>query len=177
VKPSNIVFENEDMPNEQNVFSGTFYEINKQSDVKPTYTFTFTDCDKKTFTNHAKIFPAEIREYPNIADKEIGFPVSWDLPIQNGESITLFVEDKSNNSCSVFNNAVGSNSMKINPAELKNMLPGDVNIYLVRESENALENASHLGGRMYIKYISKKVGLKLIGPEPKKTSASDSVAG
>jgi len=177
VKPSSVLFENQAMPNENNVFSGTYYEMNFQTGIKPGYQFVYTDGDGKSYANRAVIIPAEITSAPKLIDKNEGFSVSWDYPLQNGESIHLFVEDKTGNSASVYNNAVGSITMKMNPAELKNLKTGDVNVFLVRENSSALENATHLGGSMFVKYTSNKIGTQLIGTEPVTEEQKDSVAG
>mgnify|MGYP001308315761 CR=1 FL=1 len=167
VKPSGVLFENQEMPNENNVFSGTYYEMNIQTDLKAGYTFVYTDGDGKTYTNHAVVIPAEIKNCPLQIDKNKGFSVEWDYPLQNGETINLYIEDKSNNSSFVFNNVVGSKSMKMNTDELKNITPGEVDIYLVRSNASALANATHLGGKMTASYTSRKIEVKLVGQEPK----------
>jgi len=176
VKPSSVLFENQEMPNENNVFSGTYYEMNLQAGMKPGYQFVYTDGDGKSYANRAVIIPAEITSAPGQIDKNEGFSVAWDYPLQNGESIHLYVEDKSGSTSSVYNNAVGSTTMKMNPEELKNLKTGDVNVFLIRENSRSLENATHLGGNMFVKYTSKKVGTQLIGTEPAKESMPDSVA-
>jgi len=178
VKPAGILFEKEKMPYEQNIFSGAFYEVTEQTGVKPIYTFMYTDCDKKSYTNRAMMIPVEIIKYPKIADKNVDFSVEWTYPLQAGETINLFVEDSSVNTASVYNNAVGSTSMKINPEELKNLKPGKITIYLVRENSRPLENGTHLGGTIYVKYTSRKIETLLIGPQPvKEEIKKDSIKG
>lgn len=177
VKPSKVFFENQEMPNENTVFSGSYYEMNLQSGVKPSYTFVYTDGEGKSYTNHAFMIPAEIIACPTLVDKNEGFSVAWAYPLQNGESINLYVEDKSGNTTSVYNNAVGSTSMKMNAAELKNITTGAVNIYLVRENSRSLENATHLGGNIAVKYTSAKVAVQLISASPVIEEKKDSVAG
>jgi hypothetical protein len=177
VKPSSVLFENQAMPNETNVFSGTYYEMNFQTGIKPGYQFVYTDGDGKSYVNRALIIPAEITSAPKLIDKNEGFSVSWDYPLQNGESIHLFVEDKTGNTATVYYNAVGSTTMKMNPAELKNLKTGEVHVFLVRENISALENAAHLGGSMFVKYTSNKIGTQLIGTVPVTEEKKDSVAG
>lgn len=177
VKPSKVFFENQEMPNENNVFSGSYYEMNIQSGVKPSYTYVYTDGEGKSYTNHAFMIPVEIIACPTLVDKNEGFSVAWAYPLQNGESINLYVEDKSGNTASVYNNAVGSTNIKMNAAELKNITTGTVNIYLVRENSRSLENATHLGGNITVKYTSAKVGVQLISAHPVIEEKKDSVAG
>jgi len=177
VKPSKVFFENQEMPNENNVFSGSYYEMNIQSGVKPSYTYVYTDGEGKSYTNHAFMIPVEIIACPTLVDKNEGFSVAWAYPLQNGESINLYVEDKSGNTASVYNNAVGSTNIKMNAAELKNITTGTVNIYLVRENSRSLENATHLGGNITVKYTSAKVGVQLISAPPVIEEKKDSVAG
>lgn len=176
VKPSNVLFENQEMPNENNVFSGSYYEMNLQAGMKPGYQFVYTDGDGKSYANRAVIIPAEITSAPRLIDKNEGFSVTWEYPLQNGENIHLYVEDKSGNTSSVYNNAVGTTTMKMNPEELKNLKTGEVNVFLVRENSSSLENATHLGGNMLVKYTSNKVGTQLIGTEPAREMKHDSVA-
>lgn len=176
VKPSNVLFENQEMSNENNVFSGTYYEMNLQAGLKPGYQFVYTDGDGKSYANRALIIPAEIRFVPRQIDKKEGFSVTWDYPLQNGEIIHLYVEDNSGNTSSVYNNAVGSTTMKMNPEELKNLKIGNVNVFLERENNRSLENGTHLGGNMFMKYTSNKVGSQLIGTEHATEMKHDSVA-
>ncbi|MCK9613547.1 MAG: hypothetical protein PHR81_11240 [Bacteroidales bacterium] len=176
VKPSKVIFENEEMPNEQNIFSGTFYEINKQTTVQPEYTYTFTDCEEKPYTNNALMIPVEISKCPETTDKSEGLTIEWSYPLQNGESIHLFIEDKNNGSATVCTNVFGATSISLNPEDLKKLKPGEVSVYLERENSTSLKNATHLGGNMFVKYISKKAGLKLTGPEYIPEGQSDTAA-
>ncbi|HOY31745.1 MAG TPA: hypothetical protein PKW80_07690 [Bacteroidales bacterium] len=176
VKPSKVLFENQEMPDDASVFSGTFYEMNLQADAKPFYTFIYINGDGYSYTNLATVIPVECVLAAGTIDKDQGFSVEWVYPLQNGENIRLFIEDIAGNASSVYTNAVGSTSMKMNPEELKNIKTGEVNIYLERENISLLENATHLGGKMHVKFISEKTGRKLFGTGVKEEN-KDTVTG
>ncbi|MEI6122204.1 MAG: hypothetical protein WCQ95_01110 [Bacteroidota bacterium] len=173
-KPADVTFDNEQMPQEQNFFSGAFYQIFRQTNYKPFYSFVYGDCDKNKYANTACIVPVEISKFPVTADKSKGIGVEWVLPLRNNENITLYVEDNAHNTCSDYTNIVGTTSLSIKPSALKNIVSGLVNIYLIRESNSSLENATHLGGNMYSKYTSKKIGITLTGTDLKEKKANDS---
>jgi hypothetical protein len=163
---SSVSFDGETMASENNMFSGTFYRIDKQTAFKGNYTFSFTDSEKKTYTNSVAFLPVEIAKYPEKADKSTGIMVTWLTPLKNNETMYLYLEDSKNNTASISTSVVGANSIELAADQMNNIVPGQVNIYLVRESSNSLADATHLGGNMYVKYTSKKVGMTLTGEEP-----------
>ncbi len=163
---SSVLFDQEAMAAENNMFSGTFYSISKQANFKGSYVFTFQDCEKKKYTNRAEFLPIEISEYPTTADKSTGIMVKWSVPLKNNETVTLYMEDAKNNVSSATTSVVGANSIELPSDQMNNIVPGQVNIYLVRESSNSLSESTHLGGNMFVQYTSKKVGISLTGEDP-----------
>lgn len=162
VKPSSITFNGEEMAMGKNIFSGTFYETNLQTDVSKNYTFVFTDTENKTYTNSASIEALEIDEYPATINKREGLKVSWTgKPIQNGERVYLSLEGKDMMNCSVSSDLVGTSSIELRPDQLKDIKPGDANILLKREISSSLSEATHLGGNITITYVAKKVAAKV----------------
>lgn len=166
VNGSGVTFDQEAMAMENNMFSGTFYRISKQADFKGSYSFAFVDSEKKSYTNSVAFLPIEIAEYPEKADKSTGIMVTWLTPLKNNETVYLYLDDPKNNTASISTSVVGANSIELSSDLMKSIVPGKVNIYLVRESSNSLADATHLGGNMYVKYTSKKVGMTLTGEEP-----------
>jgi hypothetical protein len=174
--PANVMFDGNEMTIRQNVFTGTYYELNLQTIFKMDYTFSYTDCKKTIYTNSAKVFPVEILTFPEEAEKNEGFSVGWEIPLQIDESISLTVEDKKNTLVSFVTEAPGAKSITITPAKLKNLEPGEVSIFLKRESDKSLKMATHLGGKIYVSYISKKIGLILKDTAPASFNPKDSTS-
>jgi hypothetical protein len=164
--PSKVTFNGDDMARDNNIFSGTFYNISKQIDFKGQYEFKYTDNDKKTYTNNAVLASIELGEYPSQADKSTGLMVKWTAAVKNNERVYLYIEDAKNNSVYASTDMVGATSVEISTEEMKTLVPGNINIYLTREVNSSLADASHLGGNMYLKFISKKVGINLTGDAP-----------
>lgn len=161
VKPAGVTFNNIEMASTSNIFMGTFYESEKQTELSPRFSFVYTDCDEKVYTNNGLIKPAEITDFPQEAMMSEGFYVSWAEPLVNGESMYLYAEDAQGNAANVFSNATGATQMGFPPEMLKSLKPGLINIYLSRETSGALSEATHLGGNLRIKYVSKKQALTL----------------
>lgn len=162
VKPSKITFNGNEMAMGKNIFAGTFYEINQQTEFSKSNSFTFTDTENKTYKNSTTIDPIEIYEYPNTINKREGFKVSWTgNPVQNGENVYVTVEGKDMTTCSTSTDLVGSSSIEIKPELLKDLKPGEANIILKREKSNSLIEATHLGGKITITYVAKKVAIKV----------------
>lgn len=162
VKPSKVTFNGEEMAMGKNIFSGTFYETNQQTQTSKTNTFVFTDTENKTYTNSATIESLEISEYPATINKRESFKVSWTgNPVQNGERVYVSIEGKDLTSCSSSTDMVGATSIELKPELLKDLKPGEANISLKREISNSLTNATHLGGNITITYIAKKVATKV----------------
>lgn len=166
VSPSKITFDGEEMARDNNIFSGTFYNISKQVQFIGQYEFVFTDADNKTYTNKATFAAIEISEYPNQADKSTGLMVKWTTPVKNNERVYLYIEDGKNNSGYSSTEMVGATSLELSAENLKALVSGNVNIYLTRELNSSLAEATHLGGNLYLKYISKKTGINLTGDAP-----------
>jgi hypothetical protein len=163
---SGIQLDGESLATENNMFSGTFYRLSKQAEFKGKYAFRFEDCEKKVYTNTAEFNAIEVAEFPEKADKSTGLMVKWLVPLKNNETVFLYLEDSKNNTASTSTTVVGANSIELSTDQMNNIVPGQVNIYLVRETNNALAEATHLGGNMYTQYTSKKVGLNLSGEAP-----------
>jgi hypothetical protein len=162
VKPSSVTFNGTDMAMGKNIFSGTFYEINQQIQPAKSYTFVFTDTDKKTYTNTSSIEELTVSDYPASINKANGFKVSWTgTPIQQDEKVYVSLEGKDFMNCSASTNIVGANSVEISPDLLKDLKPGDANIVLKREKSGSLKEATHLGGNITITYVAKKVSTKI----------------
>jgi hypothetical protein len=162
VKPSNVTFNGQEMAMGKNIFSGTFYETNLQTEASKTNTFIFTDTENKTYTNSVSIDPIEISEYPATINKREGFTVSWTgSPVQNGERVYISLEGKDLTNCSSSTDMVGSTSIEIKPELLKDVKPGEANITLKREISSSLSEATHLGGNITITYVAKKVAAKI----------------
>lgn len=162
VKPSSITFNGTEMALGKNIFSGTFYEINQQIQPAKSYTFVFTDTDKKTYTNTSSIEEIAISEYPASINKIKGFKVSWKgAPVQQDEKVYVSLEGKDFMNCSSSTNIVGATSVEISPDILKDLKSGDGNIVLKREKSCNLKEATHLGGNITITYVAKKVSTKV----------------
>jgi len=162
VKPSNITFNGTEMAMGKNIFSGTFYETDQQVTSLGSYTFIFTDTDKKTYTNTSNIDPLEVSDYPESFNKGQGLKVQWKgKPVQQNERVYVSLEGKDYVNCSASTEIVGTNSVEITPDLLKDIKPGDANIVLKREKTSALSQATHLGGILTIDYVAKKVAVKV----------------
>jgi hypothetical protein len=161
-----VAFDGEKMAMENNFIQGTYYSISKQDDFNKSYSFKFTDADKNVFTNKISCNTIAMQAYPNQIDKANSFEVKWDNPITNGERVTLYLEDSKNKSTWVTTDVVGSTALEMNSESMKDLFPGNGQIYLVREVSNALSEASHLGGNITLTYTSPKAAVTLTGPEP-----------
>jgi len=162
VKPSSISFNGSEMAMGKNIFSGTFYETNQQTQAYGLYKFVFTDTENKTYTNTASIYPVEISEYPENIKKNEGFAVSWKgMPVQQNEKVYVSLEGKDFMNCSSSTDIIGTNSVNISAELLKDLKPGDANIVLKREKSSSLKEATHLGGSITITYVAKKVSTRV----------------
>lgn len=162
-KPSNITFDGQEMAMGKSMFTGSYYETHLQNTFKGAYVFKFTDTEKKTYANTAAINAIEVGEYSKEGSKKKGFTIEFNgKAIANGEKITLTIQDGNYNTRTITNDLVGTTSIEVKPADLKDFATGDANIYFTREMNSSLTEATHLGGSMDISYISKKKGIKII---------------
>ncbi len=162
VKPSMVTFNGQEMAMGKDIFSGTFYETDQQVQSYKSYTFVFTDTEKKTYTNTASIKPIEVSEYPKSIKKTEGLKVKWTGdPVQQGERIYVSLEGKDFTNCSSSTEVIGTNDVEISAELLKDIKPGDANIVLKREKSSSLKEATHLGGNFTITYVAKKVAIKI----------------
>jgi hypothetical protein len=160
-KPGNVQFNNQEMSANRNVFTGTYYEINQQISTSPSdFTFIYTDNDKKSYKNSGSIDAIEIETYPQTISKNGDFEVSWaGKPVQNGESVTVTLEGKDFFSCTQSTSVVGTQSLKLNCTQIKDIKPGNADIVIKRIKNLSLKESTHLGGNFSLEYISKKVGV------------------
>jgi hypothetical protein len=162
VNPSIVKFNTEEMPYKHGAFSGTYYEINKQSDFIKNAVFYYKNNDKKTFDNSIKMQPIEIVDFPSKVDTTKNYSVTWTgLPVANGETVTLVLEDKKYHTVSVSTNIVGAISIGFSPSDLKGLVGGSANIYISRKTDFPLKEGNHLGGTIYSTYTSRKVGVSI----------------
>jgi len=162
VKPSTVLFNNEEMPMDHGSFAGTFYEINKQSDFIKTASFLYVNNDKKTYNNKIIMEPIEIINYYPKLDTLQNYTITWNgLPVGNAETVTLFLEDKNYHTVSTSTGIVGANSLSFSPSDLKGLTKGAANITISRKANFSLKEGTHLGGSIYYLYTSKKVGITI----------------
>jgi hypothetical protein len=160
VKPSIVKFNNEEMPMEQGSFSGTYYEINKQSDFIKNASFHYINNDKKSYDNKISMEPIDIVNFTSKLDTTQSYTLTWNgLPVGNAETVTLVIEDKDFHNISVSSSIVGANSLSFSSSELKGLTKGAANIYISRNANFSLKEGTHLGGSIYYTYTSKKVGI------------------
>ena len=163
VEPSKITLDGEEMGMDKNIFSGTFYEADIQTGLKSSYTFVFTDCENKKYMNVAEIFPVEVDACPDEIITARGFEVTWKSPLREGETMDLIIEDNTGHSATVSTNIVGAATLSFDSGDLGTITSGPGHVYLVRRSDKALAEATHLGGSMSIKYLSHKKPVKIKG--------------
>jgi len=162
VKPSSILFNSKEMDEGKNIFSGTFYEINLQTDPAKSYTFIFTDTDNKTYSNSASIDKLAFDEFPKIFKRKETCKVSWTgEPVKEGERVYVTLESKDNITLSASAEKAGATYVEFSPAILKDIKPCDANMVLRREKTSNLKEATHLGGSLTIMYVAKKVTVKV----------------
>lgn len=162
VSPAKVILNGKKMPEEHSSFSGTYYKINKRDELARSYTFVYTNNDNKTFENSINISPVEVGTYDKTIRKSEPFTVSWEgSPISDNEEVTLLIEGSDHTNRSVSTEVVGSTSITANPGLLEGLNPGPANIYLKRSKSFALEEGTHLGGRINAEYTSKKAGVKV----------------
>ena len=162
VKPSNILFNGQEMNLEKNIFSGTFYEANMQTNSLKSYSFLFTDTDKKKYKNSTSIDTIDIDEYPKIIKKSEDIKITWKgTPVKQNEKVSVFIEGKDFMNCSASTDVVGTNSIIIYSELLKDIKVGDANIVLKREKKIDIKGATHLGGSLTIIYVAKKVSTRI----------------
>jgi len=162
VKPSLVTFNNEEMPMESGSFSGTYYEINKQSDFIKNASFHYVNNDKKSFTNNILLKPVEISDYNSKLDTTQNYTVTWNgAPVENAETVTLVLEDKNYHTISVSTSIVGATSLSFSASDLKGLAKGAAHIFISRKADYALKEGTHLGGKIYFTYTSRKVGISI----------------
>jgi hypothetical protein len=106
---------------------------------------------------------AEISEYPTNTDKSAGFTINWEDPLRPGETVTFNIEDGKSNTASVSINTQGSTRLSVKPEDLKEIESGPCSVWLVRVSELALKQATHLKGELSVKYVSEKRWINISG--------------
>lgn len=158
--PSKVLFNDQEMAADKNLFTGTFYEINKQITAQPlVFAFEYADNDKKSYKNSVAIDAIDIDSYPKSIMKNGEFEVSWlGSPLQNGESVSVTLEGKEFFSCTQNTSTVGATSVKFSKELLKDIKSGDADIVAKRTKSLSLKEASHLGGSITATYVSAKVG-------------------
>ena len=162
ISPSQVTFNGEKMAQDNNMFSGTFYKINRQAKFPGSFNFVYTDSDKKKHKNTINISPIAPSDYAPTLDTSEVYIVGWSgKPLQNAETITVYIESENHASCSKSSSIVGATSVRFEPVELKTLKSGPANIYIVRQADYSLQESTHLGGRMSASYSSKKVGINI----------------
>lgn len=162
VKPSSVTFNGQKMDAGNNIFSGTFYEINQQEPPSKAYNFVFTDCDNKTYTNEVLLFPFKLDDCPAVIKRTEGAKLKWvGAPLQKDERMEVMMEGSEKSFCNATSYEAGASSIVITPENMKDMKPGDATIELKRVNYTNLKEATHLGGSLNVSYVAKRVSVKV----------------
>ena len=160
-KPSNVVFDKQEMAMRNNFFSGTFYKINSKSDFKTKYVFKFTDTDKKTYSNEVSIQAIKLTYYANILDTNDTYKVKWDNPLKSNEEVILTLKDSKGKVKTKSIDVLGANSIEFMSSDLKGLDSGSAHIFLKNKKNSELKEATHLGGNITFEYSSTKAAIKI----------------
>jgi len=162
-KPSSITLDGVEMAMGKSAFTGSYYELNQQTPFKGIYQFVFTDTEKKEYKNKLMIGNLAIINTDATISRKKGMTIKFEgLPVANGEKVILTIQDVNHGTRTVSTDIEKTSTITLKPEDLKDFPLGDANIFLTREQNSKLFQATHLGGNMNASYISKKVGIKVV---------------
>lgn len=152
---SNVLWNAQEMPADQNMFMGAFYEKKEKLELQNKHVFVFTDTEKKSYTNEIELMPAEPIDIPTEFSSKKSLTITWvGQALREGESITCNLKD-STFTTSVRLDLMGANSITVKPEDWAKSKKGLINISLERTYKLSLPDATHLGGSIEASYISK----------------------
>jgi len=151
---SNVIWNDTEMPLEENIFMGAFYERGEKAELQSLHTFVFTDTGQKTYTNTVELMPAEPKDVPAEVNSSENTVISWvGQPLRQGEKMVCSLRDSSFTS-TVSIDLAGATSIQITPEDWNKTKKGLINISFERTYRQSLKEATHLGGSIEAKYIS-----------------------
>lgn len=152
---SNVTWNDVEMPQEQNVFMGAYYERKENASLQSVHSFVFTDTEKKVYTNKIELMPAEPQDVPAQFNSNKTLTISWSgQALREGEVLTCNLKDSAFTT-SVSIDLLGATSIQIKPEDWGKTKKGLVNLSFERVYTRNLTEATHLGGTIKAMYISK----------------------
>lgn len=157
--PSYVRLNNEVLAQDNNMFAGTFYQINKQIAFQGNYTFEYMDNDKKVYKNSVSLNTIAVASMESQMDVSKPYIIEWKgLPLQNGESVNAIIETENYSTRTKMQSIVGSTTVTFLPEDLQSLPKGNANIQLERTSHSSLQQGSAIGGSITATYKSAKSG-------------------
>jgi hypothetical protein len=175
--PSKVLFNGQPLDEKTGQYSGTYYEKNFDT-VLSGGTFTFTDTKGKTYTNKVELPAIDFKTLPT----QINRAAVTKLPIVNGAKIgesnvqlKIRYEEKhgfDGKDVSVFPQKQGidsayfdakTQSIVIEPAIWQSVKSNKINVEIISKSNQNLQQATTIGGKITSEYNGKTVSLILSG--------------
>lgn len=159
---SEVTVNGASMKGDDQFFRGLVYSSNVGDDG--TYAFVFTDADNNVYTNSIDLQPVDLERLPNAISGKESVNISWEgAPVGAQETVTLYAMGSNE----VMGTEIGSTSGKgatsidTDPRQVRMLLNGGGEIYIVRSISKNLDEAADEGGDIRGDYRSSSYSIDI----------------
>lgn len=158
--PSTVAINKQEMNQDLDAFRGCSYKTKLQN--ISDFMFTFKDTENKEYVNKCLIQKVELKPINQI-ETDTNYEIGWiGRAVSQKEEVFVVIEDQDKNTVTVSTKIVGSETVKLKPKDMQNLIEGKGQIYIYRTWTSELQETADDGGKIYSKYKSKKQSIDIV---------------
>lgn len=172
---SNVVINGEEMDGDEKFLRGLVYS-QRVADDATNYEYVFTDANGDTYTNKLLIEAIELDNLPESLSGRESRTITWKgAPCGKNEKISVHVSSENDiGGWEVGSTSTnGATSIDVNPEDVREVLNGPAEIYLVRRVDKPLDQEADEGGDLVGEYTSEHLRIDIIDAKTKEQQAKD----
>jgi hypothetical protein len=160
--PASVTINDDEMNGDDEFFRGLVYNSRVSDDGE--FTFVFTDADNTTYTNSITLNPIDLDQIPQAISGKSSHSIAWEgAPLGHQETVTIYAMS-SNEMIGTQIGSVsgkGATSVDTDPRQIRTLLNGGGEIYIIRSVKKSLDEAADEGGDIRGDYRSESYAIDI----------------
>ena len=160
--PASITCNGNTLAQKSDVFTGAYYELEKNGAFDGNYTWVWKDNKGQTFTNAAKMNSIALPALPETTYVEKELTITWTGgPVAENETVRIWLIN-GQNKATEFSSSPGTNALTFSSGALKNVEGNNVKVELSRTLHAGVQQGGAEGGTMDVVYNAESKNLRVM---------------